>query len=1025
MGRIVYMGLTPGSTAYVRVWKNGPGSGNFLIALAEFVPYINVNFPNGGEKLVVNEAYFLQWTSEGINYVDIDYSTDNGSTWNNIVTNHYNLTQNYIWTVPVLPSSQCLIRISETGNPATNDVSDAVFEIVYPYFELITPNGGEIFTVNQNATLEWLTYGDISYIDSIEISLDGGNTWSVMMSNFINMDYVTVTMPATPSTNCLFRISGNSTYGPASTTSAATFSIINTTPNISLHTPVKDGEYHASEGVLITWEADPVISFVDIEREVSSPLLVDNGSGNNISQRGGIYWEALATNVPAAQGFYYWDTDEITNNTTTKVRIMPVGSPWFAQESGDFDVYVYPYVEITYPSYFENWFVGSYKLITWNKAGVNAVNIEYSTSGNTGPWLPIASNVSSKSYYWQIPNTPSVNVYIKITDVNNPINYYISDYPLQITDLSPITNTLNVVYSGPLTLCPGSQFTINYNATGTFNFANLFHVQLSDVNGSFANPILIGALNSDFLSGTIDVQIPDNIPPGNGYRIRVVSDDNPSNTADNGQDISISVPDADFTVSSQHKYLPDGQVDFTFTGNTTGITTYNWSFGNGATSSSQNPSYIYTNRGYYTIALTTSNASCSKKVEKPMHIFVEDLFNNNIINTAGSGDFLSVRFLDGVKGCIGMDNGNCLITLDSGLTWQNTPTGLTTKLTSVSIVPGYWIVTSDSGMVSYSTNGGVTWTAVNIGTMENLKGSAFKTSGNGYVVGENGTIFKYDGTNWTQETTPVLHHLNSIAFSDDDVVAVGDNGTILRSPMGNGTWTVITSPYNSHLNAVTFNANYTGIAAGQYGRIIRSTDGGLTWSPVLPASYTWFKSVEMNVDSAWAVGTNGIIYQSMDEGLTWVRNGIGVPNNLNNIVFYGTEQRSILQANNPDYIFERAQAPNRGYIVGNGGTARIFGDPLIDTSSALNNILNFDVHFRVYPNPASEFINVSAELKNQANVIISVKDVFGRVIQSISLNTNAGILNKQIDISKLSCGYYFIDIIAANHQEIHRLVISR
>lgn len=1028
MGRILQTGLTPGSTVYIRAWRNGGGYGDFQIAAADFIPFIDVQFPNGGEKLVVDETYFINWYSEGVDYVDIEYSINNGTNWNVIATNVYALNFSQYWLVPNTISSQCLIRITETGNPSLQDLSNTTFEIVYPYIELTTPNGGEIYTVNQYTDIEWDSYGNIPTILSLEISLNGGTSWTNIQSGFSNFNNLSVNMPATPSNNCLIRITGLSSYGTTTVTSAQVFSILTYEPEITIHTPYLNAQYDIRQGVLITWEADPIINTVDIQTDGLPGLVLNDDDTETMTdtERGGPYWSTIASNVPANSGYYYWATDGITSSGIYKIRILPSNSPWLAKESDYFNLYYDTIINIIYPGYSgETWYGGTYKTLSWEAYGTTAVNVEYSLTGPTGTFMPIVTNYTNNQYYWHIPNTPSTDVYIRVTDAANPAISALSAYASTILDPGTITNTTNLIYSGSLNICPGAEFDVDYTATGSYGFNNTFDVQLSDAAGSFANPVSIGSLWGYNLSGTITVKIPEYTSNGNSYRMRVVSDDMPANPTDNGQNLTIAKPDADFTASSNFKYLPDGQVDFTFTGNPSGITAYNWKFGNGVTSNIQNPTYNYTAKGYYTVSLTTTAGSCSSTLKKQAYISVEDLFNNDTINVPVSGDYLSVRFLDGVKGCIGLDNGNCLITLDSGLTWQNTPTGLSTKITSVSIVPGFWLVTSDAGMVSYSTNGGVTWTAVNIGTTENLRGSAFKTAANGYVVGENSTIFKYDGNTWTQETTPSVDHINGIAFSDDDVIAVGNNGLILRSVTGNGTWTQISAPYNSDLNAVTFNSNLTGIAAGQYGRIIRSSDGGQTWSPVLPAAYTWFKSVEMNVDSAWAVGTNGIIYESMDEGLTWVRNGIGTPNNLNNIVFYGSEQRSILQANNPDYIFERAQAPNRGYIVGNQGTARLFGEPIVDTTNAVNNIFNFNVLFQVYPNPASDRINISSELKNQSHVIISVKDVFGRAIQNISIPAGAGVFKKQLDISKLSNGYYFIDITLGQHQEIHRFVISK
>ncbi len=93
---------------------------------------ITVNFPNGGEHWINNtwSPQNIVWESDGgvINFL-IEYSEDNGSSWNTIEES-YSGVNNYSWTTPSdIISSNCLIRISDADNVATNDQSDAKFLI--------------------------------------------------------------------------------------------------------------------------------------------------------------------------------------------------------------------------------------------------------------------------------------------------------------------------------------------------------------------------------------------------------------------------------------------------------------------------------------------------------------------------------------------------------------------------------------------------------------------------------------------------------------------------------------------------------------------------------------------------------------------------------------------------------------------------------------------------------------------------------------------------------------------------------
>jgi hypothetical protein len=97
---------------------------------AEPVPAITVTAPNGGEGLIIGSTYEITWQSTGtIVYVDIDYSADNGKSWQNIAVSVSN-NGSYEWTVPDTPSNECLIRVrGSDADEGPWDVSDGTFSI--------------------------------------------------------------------------------------------------------------------------------------------------------------------------------------------------------------------------------------------------------------------------------------------------------------------------------------------------------------------------------------------------------------------------------------------------------------------------------------------------------------------------------------------------------------------------------------------------------------------------------------------------------------------------------------------------------------------------------------------------------------------------------------------------------------------------------------------------------------------------------------------------------------------------------
>lgn len=87
----------------------------------------------------------------------------------------------------------------------------------------------------------------------------------------------------------------------------------------------------------------------------------------------------------------------------------------------------------------------------------------------------------------------------------------------------------------------GATGSVDITSTGTFNSGNNYIVEMSDASGSFSSATTIGSLASTSNSETISFTIPAGTPTGSGYRIRIVSDDPPVTSSDNGNDISITL----------------------------------------------------------------------------------------------------------------------------------------------------------------------------------------------------------------------------------------------------------------------------------------------------------------------------------------------------------------------------------------------------------------------------------------------------------------------------------------------------
>ncbi|MBX7110093.1 MAG: fibronectin type III domain-containing protein [Chitinophagales bacterium] len=87
------------------------------------------------------------------------------------------------------------------------------------------------------------------------------------------------------------------------------------------------------------------------------------------------------------------------------------------------------------------------------------------------------------------------------------------------------------VLNGPF--CAGTSTTVGYIVSGAFNPGNVFTAELSDKDGNFTSPTVIGSI-AKTTSGNISCTLPAGLPSSNKYRVRVVGS-NPAVTGSQAQ----------------------------------------------------------------------------------------------------------------------------------------------------------------------------------------------------------------------------------------------------------------------------------------------------------------------------------------------------------------------------------------------------------------------------------------------------------------------------------------------------------
>ncbi len=292
------------------------------------LPDITIISPNGGETLLVGKTHTITWTYIGnVGNVRIEYSADNGVSWNPVTTDAPN-TGSFVWIVPTVHSAFCKIRIFEALDSLPVDVSDEIFSIEpAPSIAITYPNGGELLVAQSTVNITWTSTGTVSGV-KVLYSTDNGGNWYTVVASTANDGTHPWIVPGSVSNQCLVQISEAADGDPVDV-SDAVFSI-EAAPVITVTSPDGGEEWEIGTEQNITWTTAGTVGNVKIEYSV------DNG---------GTWTEIVAST--ANDNTHSW-TIPAKVSVNCKIRISEAadGNP-FDESDGVFSIdYTNPINEI-------------------------------------------------------------------------------------------------------------------------------------------------------------------------------------------------------------------------------------------------------------------------------------------------------------------------------------------------------------------------------------------------------------------------------------------------------------------------------------------------------------------------------------------------------------------------------------------------------------------------------------------------------------------------------------------------------
>ncbi len=463
---------------------NDISDSNFVLTILA-AQTISVTAPNGGESLIAGSSSPITWTSSGVSSVGIDYSTNNGVAWTNIVSN---IPSNgyYLWNpIPAVSSTNCKVRIYDALDTLPVAQSTNQFTILpAPSISVISPNGGEQLISGTVKNILWTSSNILTV--KIQLTTNSGASWVTVIDSTPSNGSYAWTVPALSSNLCKIKISER-TAGSPSAQSASTFTVIPSLPQTVTMLSPNGGESLApGTSYPIKWVSSG-IDTVKIE----------------LTSNNGVSWTTVVAKT-ASNGVYIWSPVPAISSTNCKIRVSDAvdGDP-FGESAAVFSVLAQPSLKLTAPNGGERILAGSTYTIAWNTNFARKAIVKRSvvdTKGGKQPDSPLdISNVklelsSDEGINWTpiIQSTPNVGTFVwnPVANINSALcRIRVSD--ASGTTASDISDSNFIIYNqvaqsinvktpnGTEVLTAGGAYDITWNSVSV----TAVTIELSTNNG--------------------------------------------------------------------------------------------------------------------------------------------------------------------------------------------------------------------------------------------------------------------------------------------------------------------------------------------------------------------------------------------------------------------------------------------------------------------------------------------------------------------------------------------------------------
>jgi hypothetical protein len=266
-------------------------------------PKITITYPIGYSdmRLTADTVLNVLWASARVSNVNVQYSTNNGRTWEAIRMNMPAADGSTQWTVPRVTTDSALVRISSTTDATVADTSFIPFKIINPGITITSPGANARIPRNRSYTIGW--QANAVNAVNIQFSSGAGQPYTTIRNNATGNNF-SWTTPDIQATGCRIKITASN--NPNLFAESEPFDIGTPVLKLSSSMNIPDSVC-VSTNFVIKWESD----FVESVR-----LQVSTNNGRNFP-----FGNNINLNIPGNLGEFTWNVPSRVVSDSVRIRI--------------------------------------------------------------------------------------------------------------------------------------------------------------------------------------------------------------------------------------------------------------------------------------------------------------------------------------------------------------------------------------------------------------------------------------------------------------------------------------------------------------------------------------------------------------------------------------------------------------------------------------------------------------------------------------------------------------------------------